>query len=154
MKINYSDTEVKRVSPGEYDVFICAWDVKTTSSGSQMLTLDYEIRKDVIQESGGQRVKFDNFVFTENAEWKINAIAKVVGVPEGYDVSSAEALGGILMHRNLRITLTEREYNGKQYMNTTGYAVSLNQMPQPELPSADGFMPIPDSVEDKGLPFN
>ena len=67
MKVNYNKTEPDRVAPGQYEVTVVGFDVVTAqSTGNQQIVLDYEIRKDVQQESQGARIRFDRFTFTED----------------------------------------------------------------------------------------
>ena len=47
MKVDYNRTEPKKIAPGQYEVAVVAFDVKTSTSNNQIINLDYEIRKDV-----------------------------------------------------------------------------------------------------------
>lgn len=156
MKVDYRNTEPGRVAPGQYEVTVSGFDVATSRNGNQQVILDYEIRKDVQQESQGSKIRFDRFTFSENAAWRINAAAKAAGVPDGYDFPSPEWFGKVMMRRSLMVTVEERTYDGKTYPNVVRFDASRNPAAQPELPQmiGDGFMSIPDSVEDEGLPFN
>lgn len=156
MKVDYKNTEPSRIAPGQYEVTVAAFDVVTSTSGNQQVVLDYEIRKDVQQESQGMRIRFDRFTFTDNAAWKINLIAKATGVPDGYDFPSPEWFGKVMMHRSFLATVEERTYNGKTFPNVTRFDPSRQPAAQPELPVdiGGGFINIPDNAQDKGLPFN
>lgn len=156
MKVDYNRTEPKKIVPGQYEVTVVAFDVKTSTSNNQIINLDYEIRKDVQQESQGARIRYDGFTFTENGAWRINSIAKATGVPDGYDFPSPEWFGKVMMHRSFLATVEERTYNGKTFPNVTRFDSSRQPAAQPELPVdiGGGFIPIPDNVQDEGLPFN
>lgn len=157
MKVNYNKTEPDRVAPGQYEVTVVAFDVVTAqSTGNQQIVLDYEIRKDAQQESQGARIRFDRFTFTESAAWRLSAIAKATGVPDGYEFPTPEWFGKVMMHRSLLVTVEDRTYNGKTFPNVTRFDPSRQPATQPELPVdvGGGFTQIPDDVQDEGLPFN
>ncbi len=156
MKVDYKNTEPGKVSPGQYEVTVVAFDVATSKNGNQQVVLDYEIRKDVQQESQGSRIRYDRFTFTDSAAWRISAIAKVTGVPDGYDFPSPEWFGKVMMHRSFLATVEDRTYDGKTRPNVTRFDPSRQPAAQPELPVdvGGGFTHIPDNVQDEGLPFN
>ena len=156
MKVDYKNTEPGRIAPGQYEVTVVAFDTSTSRNGNPMVSLDYEVRKDIQQESQGARIKFDNFTFTENAAWRMNAIAKAVGVPDGYDFPTPEWFGKVMMHRSFLATVEDRTYNGKNYPNVTRFDVSRHPAAQPGLPEVlkDGFVRTVDALGDEGLPFN
>lgn len=156
MKVDYNNTEPGRIAPGQYEVTVAAFDVVTSTNGNQQVVLDYEIRSDVRQDSQGSRLRYDRFTFTDNAAWRINAIAKVTGIPDGYDFPSPEWFGKVMMHRSFLATVEERTYNGRTYPNVTRFDPSRHPMAQPELPVdvGGGFVHTPDNMEDEGLPFN
>lgn len=156
MKVNYENTEPStRVTPGEYDVIVCAFDVKTSKNGNPMTTLDYEIRKDVNQDCTGLKIRYDNFMFTESGAWRISALAKATAIPDGFEFEDAEHFGRVMMHRTFRATVNERDWNGKKYPEVTRFSVSLNPVAQPSLPQKpdkNGFV-VPDQLPED-LPFN
>lgn len=156
MKVDYNNTEPGRIAPGQYEVTVAAFDVVTSPNGNQQIVLEYEIRKDIQQESQGGRLRYDRFTFTDNASWRISAIAKATGVPDGYDFPSPEWFGKTMMHRSFLATVEERTYNGKTFPNVTRFDPSRQPAAQPELPVevGGGFTHIPDNVQDEGLPFN
>ncbi len=155
MKVDYNNIEAPQgVMPGTYDVKVCAFDIKTSSNGNPVIVLDYKVREDVEQEFAGSKVRYDNFIFTPSGAWRINAIAKVTGIPNGFDFTTPEDFGKTMMHRNLRIVVGERIWKEKKYPTVTKFMPSMNLMPQPGMPNKDGFQTIPDSVMDEGLPFN
>jgi len=156
MRVNYKNTEPGKISPGQYEVTVAAFDIVTSTNGNQQIVLDYEIRKDVHQESQGARIRYDRFTYTESAAWRISAIAKATGIPDGYEFPTPEAFGLAMMRRCFLATVEDREYKGRTYANVTRFDPSIRTGEQPALPVAlgDGFMNIPDGVEDDGLPFN
>ncbi|WP_367941520.1 DUF669 domain-containing protein [Enterocloster citroniae] len=154
MKVNYNNTEPKKIAPGQYEVTVVAFDVKTSTAGNQMINLDYEIRKDIQQESQGARIRYDGFTFTDNGSWRISAIAMAAGVPDGYDFPTPEWFGKVMMHRSFLATVEDRTYNGKTFPNVTRFDPSRQPAAQPELPVDIGGGFIQDNVQDEGLPFN
>lgn len=156
MKVDYSNTEPKRIAPGQYEVTVVAFDVKTSTEGNQMINLDYEIRKDVQQEFQGTRIRYDRFMFMESGAWRISAAAMAAGIPDGYDFPSPEWFGKVMMHRSLLVTVENQTRNGKTYPNVTRFDPSRQAGIQPELPIdvGGGFVHVPDGIADEGLPFN
>jgi hypothetical protein len=59
---------------GEYEVFILAIDHKYSTTGNEMLVVNYKVRDDYEQEGKGQEIRFDNFVNTEKAHWRFHAL--------------------------------------------------------------------------------
>ena len=155
MKVDYNKTEPGRVAPGQYEVTVVAFDVVTAqTTGNQQVVLDYEVRKDVQQESQGARIRYDRFTFVDNAAWRISAAAKSADVPDGYDFPTPEWFGKVMMHRSFLVTVEERTYNGKTYPNVTRFDPSRQPCPQPKLPVDIGGGFVQDNVQDEGLPFN
>lgn len=154
MKVDYNKTEPAKILPGQYEVKVVAYDVKTSTNGNQIINLDYEIRSDVQQEFQRARIRYDGFAFTESGAWRLNAIAKACGVPNGYEFPNPDWFGKVMMGRSFLATVEDRTYNGRTYANVTQFEPSRHKMPQPELPKdiGDGF--VEDSLEDEGLPFN
>lgn len=168
MKIDYSKTEsANRVMPGEYEVMVSNYEVITSQKGNQCVQLDYEIRRDVSQECQGLSVRYDNFVFTENAFWRMCLAAKAAGLPDGLEIPDEhpDFFGKVMKGRYLRIVVADRTYNNKTYPSVKEYWATNTSVRQPNIPvmDNDGFMPaaapdddfmnIPDGIED-GLPFN
>lgn len=156
MRVDYKNTEPGKIAPGQYEVTVAAFDVITSTNGNQQVVLDYEIRKDVKQQSQGARIRYDRFTFTESAAWRISAIAKAAGIPDGHEFPTPETFGLAMMRRSFLATVEDREYKGKTYANVTRFDPSIHPGEQPALPVtlSDGFTPIPDNMEDDELPFN
>lgn len=166
MKIDYDNAgSGGRVLPGEYEVRVSGYEMRTSTNQNQCIQLDYEIRTDVDQECQGKFVKYDNFTFTENAFWRICAAAKAAGLPDGLEIPDEhpEYFGKVMKGRYLRIVVADRTYNDKTYPAVREFLGTVTPVRQPDIPKMDrdGFSPvteddymyIPSGVED-GLPFN
>lgn len=166
MKIDYDNAgSGGRVLPGEYEVRVSGYEMKTSSNHNQCIQLDYEIRADVNQECQGKLVRYDNFTFTENAFWRICAAAKAAGLPDGLEIPDEypEYFGKAMKGRYLRIVVADRTYNDKTYPAVREFLGTTTSVRQPVVPQMDrdGFVPapeddfmnIPDGIPD-GLPFN
>lgn len=155
MRVNYQNAEQPTgVAPGEYEVVVCAWDVRTAKTGNACVILDYEVRRDVAQPCAGMKVRYDNFTFTETCSWRFSQAAMAAGVPDGYELNIPEDFGKVMYRRCLRITVNQAENEkGKKYSVVESFTKSkfpLQQPPLPAVPDVNGFMPAPE----EGLPFN
>lgn len=161
MKTDYNNTEQPAgVMPGEYDVTVCAWDVRTARTGNQCVILDYEVRSDLDQPCAGLKVRYDNFTFIDSCGWRFSQAAMAAGVPDGYDFETPEDFGRVMHRRNLRITVDQVERNGKKYATVRKFERSKNPMQQPDLPQPAGppdeygFRNVDFAIDDDELPFN
>ncbi len=82
-KVNHAEAkEFEIVKPGEYEVIVVNYELKTAASGNNRVIVDYEIRSDVDQPSQGQKILFDNFTVTEKAMWRFQAASKAAQFPD------------------------------------------------------------------------
>lgn len=165
MKIDYSMADSgAKVLPGEYEVKVVNYEVKTSTSGNQCVQLDYEIRNDVNQDCQGLKILYDNFTFTDSAMWRICAAAKAAGIPDGFEIPDEhpEQFGEAMKNRYLKLVVQDRTYNDKTYPSVKEFWPTATQVKQPPVPKMDShgfvparddFMTIPDGV-DETLPFN
>ena len=99
---------------GTFNVAVSNHKVSQTSTGKEMLTVDYTV---LDGEHKGQTVNFDNYVDGEKSKWRINRlIKKVFGdkVPDGYQFQSLDQIGKGVTGKPLSIRVEwEKSEQGK-----------------------------------------
>ncbi|WZX99592.1 DUF669 domain-containing protein [Bacillus sp. FSL W7-1360] len=136
LKMDYSNVEgFEAVKPGKYEVIVHNYAEKQSASGSNMFVVDYEIRNDVDQPYGGRKIMFDNFVATENSQWRFAALGKAVGLPEGTEFNSYKEWADMVLNKPLQVITGYREHNGQKYAQVKGFEKS--QVAPPEAVKID-----------------
>jgi hypothetical protein len=131
------------IKPGEYEVTVVNYELKTAQSGNKQVVVDYEIRSDVDQSCQGQKILFDNFTVTEKAMWRFHAASKAAGFPSGKSFGTYKEWADEFLNKPLRLVVGEREHNGKTYPQVNGFKVSEVSAP------ADGTI----TIDDSDIPF-
>ena len=119
------------IKPGEYEVTVVNYELKTAQSGNNQVVVDYEIRSDVDQPCQGQKILYDNFTVTEKAMWRFHAASKAAGFPSGKSFKSYKEWADELLNKPLRLVVGEREHNGKKYAQVNGFKESKVKAPGP-----------------------
>lgn len=143
---------------GEYEVFISEIDHGFSSSGNEMLTVNYTVRDDVEQEGKGTKVKYDRFVNTDAAHWRFHALNKALNVEPGFTVEDFKEWMGFIKGKAVRLVVKHEEATvgknaGKTFAVANGFKQSTiggqMKMATNDDPFAGGSIDI--SSED--LPF-
>lgn len=131
-KINHEEAGngFELIAKGDYEVTVINYEMKQANSGNNRITVDYEIRSDVPQSHQGQKVLYDNFTITPNAMWRLQAVAKAAGFPDGMEFDSYKAWADTLLNKNLIITIGHREHNGNTYPDVKGFKQSEAGAPE------------------------
>lgn len=116
--------EFELVSPGEYEVVVHNFEAKQSSTGKNMISVDYEIRADVDQPHAGQKILFDNFVVGEKTEWRFQAISKAAQFPQGMEFKNYQEWAETLLGKHLIIKVGHRTYNDNTYAEVKGFKES------------------------------
>lgn len=130
------------VKPGEYEVMVVNYELKTASSGNNMVVVDYEIRSDVDQPCQGQKIQFDNFVVSDNTQWRFQQASKAAQFPDGMKLSSYKEWAETFLNKPLRLVVGEREYNGKKYPEVNSFKVSEASAPNNDIKISDDDVPF------------
>jgi hypothetical protein len=114
---------------GEYEVFISAIDHKYSTTGNEMLVVNYKVRDDVDQEGKGQEIRFDNFVNTENAHWRFHALNKALKAEEGAEWEDFKEWMPFIKGKAVRVVVkheeaTQGKSKGKIFPVVTGFKPS------------------------------
>lgn len=92
------------VPAGEYEVIISEAKVATFNSGNRGLKITLTIRDDVDQE-GGKRKVFENFVESANAMFKFHNLAKGLEWAEGDGATTLEDFANKVQYAAVRVKL-------------------------------------------------
>ncbi|MFT8628725.1 DUF669 domain-containing protein [Oenococcus sicerae] len=99
---------------GTYNVAVSNHKVSQTSTGKDMLTVDYTV---LDGDHKGQTVNYDNYVDGEKSKWRINRlIKKAYGdkAPNGYKFNSLDQIGQGVTGKAISIKVEwERQEQGK-----------------------------------------
>lgn len=114
-KIDKNNTGFKIIEPGEYEVFPTVFAKEVSLNGNLMAQFNYIIRDDVDQPFKGQKIRFDNFVETEGALWRVNQASVAAGLPEDKEYDSIYEWAEDFLNKAVRVRVGHREYNGKKY---------------------------------------
>lgn len=125
-KVNHEEANPFEIFPDntEVEVYPIVFDTKTSQSGNQMVVFNYKIRDDVEQVGKGREIRFDNFVDTPNAHWRLQAASKAADFEDGLEFETIEAWAKEFKGRAVRLVLGIREYNGKEYNEVKGFKES------------------------------
>jgi hypothetical protein len=115
---------------GEYEVFISEIDHGFSSSGNEMLTVNYTIRDDVDQEGAGTKIRFDRFVNTEAALFRFHAANKALKADEDAEWEDFKEWQHFLKGKAIRVVVkheaaTVGKNAGKTFPVVKGFKESL-----------------------------
>ena len=130
------------IKPGEYEVTVVNFELKTAQSGNNQVVVDYEIRSDVDQPCQGQKILFDTFTVTEKAMWRFQAASKAAGFPNGVSFKTFKEWADNFLNKSLRVVVGEREYNGKTYPQVNGFKESEAAAPDNSIDISDDDCPF------------
>lgn len=136
------ESTFEQIKPGEYEATVVNYEQKTAASGKKMVVVDYEIRSDVEQPCQGQKILFDNFVVSENTEWRFQQASKAAQFPHGIEFSSYKDWADTFLNKPIRLIVGEREYNGKKYAEVKAFKVTEVGAPATEIKISDEDVPF------------
>lgn len=154
----------KLIPEGTYECFISATSLKRSSSGNEMIEVNYKIREDVEgqEEYGGQEIKFDRIVFSPNTEWHYHRMFGAVGFDPNVEFSSIQEFAQALKGRAVLVDVvheeaTQGKHKGKMFPRVQDLRISaiggkMTDAPKKEdNPFADSGEPV--ELSDDDLPF-
>lgn len=153
----------KLIPEGNYECFISATDVKTSSTGNKMIEINYKIREDVEgqEEYAGQEIKFDRIVFTPQTEWQYHRMFGAVGFDPETTFETHEEFAKALKGRAVLVEVvheeaTQGKHKGKMFPRVQDIRVSAIGGRMAETPKdTDPFAVEAPAVDlkDDDLPF-
>jgi hypothetical protein len=131
------------VKPGEYEVTVVNYEMKQSTTGNNMVVVDYEIRSDVDQPCQGQKILFDNFVVTDKAMWRFQQASKAAKFTDGLEFKSYKEWADAFLNKPLRLVVSEREgNNGKKYPQVDSFKVSEASAPNNSIEITEDDVPF------------
>jgi hypothetical protein len=112
------------VERGDYEVYPVAFEKSFSSNGNEMATFNYVIRDDVDQKFKGREIRFDRFVFTDAAMWRVNQASEAAGLDMNKEFADGEAWASEFKNKAVKITVDHEERNGKTYPTVKGFKKS------------------------------
>lgn len=173
-----NNTGIKPIAAGEYEVYPTTYEVKLTQATRKPMTvMNYKIRNDVKQENQGSLLQYDNFVESEKAQWRFNALTKATNMYEnGHDFGTMENWAEEMLGKPVRVKVRMRKDNkGNEYPEVSSFRQSkfpnmtevptvkshkemqqaaqniTQNMPTPPDPFANGSQPL--DISDDDVPF-
>lgn len=124
-KLDKENTGFKPLEEGEYEVYPVAFAKEVAkNSGNKLAQFNYIVRDDVDQPSKGQKIRFDNFVETEAAMWRVNQASEAVGLDMDKDYASIYEWAEDFKGKAVRVVVGHREYNGKTFPEVKSFKES------------------------------
>jgi hypothetical protein len=116
--------DFQQIEKGEYEVYPVAFEKSLSSNGNEMFTFNYVIRDDVEQAFKGREIRFDRFVVTDAAMWRINQASDSAGLDMNKDYADGEAWANDFKNKAVRVIVDHEERNGKTYAVVKGFKKS------------------------------
>jgi hypothetical protein len=143
LKVNHEEAgtnEFQIIAEGEYEAVISEIDVTESKSGNPMLKVTITIRNDVKQPHRKQKL-WDYLVATEKAAFKLQQVAKAVGLPNGKDFKTIEDFRNAILYKPVRIKIVHEDntYNGETKKQARIKVYSLATVEYATPASADPF---------------
>ena len=155
-KLDKNNTGFQIIEEGVYEVYPTVYAITKSQSGNEMAQFNYVIRDDVDQKFKGQQIRYDNFVDTEGAHWRINQASKAAGLDMEKEYDSIEEWAKDFVNKAICVRVGHREYNGKVYPeireflpSQVGGTYTLVEKPNNDLSKQDDDI----SIGDDDLPF-
>lgn len=146
------------IKEGEYEVIINSTTPKKSTTGKDMIVVDYEVRSDIEQEFQGWKLRFNNFIidtsngFTNKLLYACGWSAKEGNPPNFTDIND---MAQQLVGKTLQVVVEHEEYVDNQDGSTKkrGKAKFTNRSKKisGDDPFANNSGPI--EVEEDDLPF-
>lgn len=113
---------LRRVEAGVYEVYPASYEIDRSSTGKDMVVMNYRLRSDVQQPAAGAAIKFDNFVVGEKSQWHFNQLTKATELfPDRYDFQTLANWAESMLGKPIRVTVEmEKRNNGREYPRVDG----------------------------------
>lgn len=113
--------DFKPIEKGEYEVYPTVFEMSRSQSGNEMATFNYVIRDDVDQPFKGREVRYDRFVFTDNAMWRVNQASVSAGLDPNKEYADGKEWASDFKNKAVRIFV---DINDKGYAEVRGFKKS------------------------------
>ncbi len=136
------ESTFEQIKPGEYEAIVMNYEQKVSSTGKNMVVVDYEIRSDVDQPCQGQKILFDNFIVSDNTLWRFQQASKAAQFPDGMEFANYKEWADAFLKKPVRLVVGEREYNGKKFAEVKAFKVSEVSVPDTTFTVSDDDIPF------------
>lgn len=148
------------IKPGTYEMVITKASHDASQNGKEYILIGLTVRNDLDQSY--KNAFHGEFLWPSRDTGEFNqrmlqTIIGAVGVPDGKEFDTEEEYLQTLMHKPVRVTLKEEEYNGEK-SNKVGFSWSKTDFPEVQHqfktdkdPFAGNGQPI--DISDDDLPF-
>jgi hypothetical protein len=111
---NQNNGDFPTIDEGSYEAIIKEVEVTQSKSGNDMIKVTLVIRDDV-KQSFAKRKIWDYLVVTEKTKWKLNQVAKAIGMANGAKVASIQEFAKQILFGEVKITIKHEQetYNGE-----------------------------------------
>ena len=156
-KLDKNNTGFKPIEAGEYEVYPIKVSKTTSQNGNKMVTFNYIIRDDIDQPFKGQELRFDNFVETAGAMWRVNLASVNANMDMDKEYADIYEWADDFLYKAIRVRTGIREFNGNKYPQINDFMPSRyggTYTPPEELannPFAEEGKPV--DIQDDDLPF-
>lgn len=135
MAISFNYEDLKYITPGVYEAVIQNTSEEfTQGNGTRYMAVSMVIRNDVQQQCQDKRINYRIWTTSKPetktiegyVEYSLALMSKACRLPETINVNSVNELSKLWIGKPVRITVGQREYNGKTYIEISKVEESGN----------------------------
>lgn len=133
--------EFDPIAEGTYEAIVTEVKIGKSSSGNDMITATLTIRDDVDQKFGKRKL-WDYIVDTDKTKWKIQQVAKAIGLDNGKKINTIQEFAQHLQYGQVKITIKhqEEEYNGEKKTRERISNYSASEVAKQNVSKPDPFV--------------
>lgn len=135
MAISFNYEDLEYITPGVYEAVIQNTSEEfTQGNGTRYMAVSMVIRNDVQQQCQDKRIEYRIWTTSKPetktiegyVEYSLALMSKACRLPETINVNSVNELSKLWIGKPVRITVGQREYNGKTYIEISKVEESGN----------------------------
>lgn len=135
MAISFNYEDLEYITPGVYEAVIQNTSEEfTPGNGTRFMAVSMVIRNDVQQQCQDKRIEYRIWTTSKPetktiegyVEYSLALMSKACRLPETINVNSVNELSKLWIGKPVRITVGQREYNGKTYIEISKVEESGN----------------------------
>lgn len=164
MAISFNYKDLEYITPGVYEAVIQNTSEEfTPGNGTRFMAVSMVIRNDVQQQCQDKRIEYRIWTTSRPktkaiegyVEYSLALMSKACRLPEQIDVNSVNELSKLWIKKPVRITVGQREYKGKTYIEISKVEASDNIQVNHKYKSANNNNNtfIPNNNNEDTIPF-
>ena len=135
MAISFNYEDLEYITPGVYEAVIQNTSEEfTQGNGTRYMAVSMVIRNDVQQQHQDKKIEYRIWTTSKPetktiegyVEYSLALMSKACRLPEQIDVNSVNELSKLWIKKPVRITVGQREYKGKTYIEISKVEASDN----------------------------